>query len=161
MADYRKEKHNEKNELIEWLLKGDPSIKYQLHRDLLDTDRKKLERLQQDIAENGWGHKLISKQGDNWIWGNGLYSPKWISSTYTLILLKRLNLPQDNEKAVKGAQVLLEKGLNNDGGINFSKTINISETCVTGMVLSICSYFNLDDKRIYNLGRKSKEPTLF
>jgi hypothetical protein len=139
------------NELIEWLLKGDPSIIYQLHRDLLNTDREKLDLLQNNIAESGWGHKLLSKQSDNWIWGNGLYSPKWISSTYTLLLLKRLNLSQDNAKALKGAQVLLEEGLNNDGGINFSKTINSSETYITGIVLSICSYFNLNDKRIYNL----------
>jgi hypothetical protein len=139
------------SELINWLLDGDPSIKYQVHRDLLNTDKKQLEILQKNISKSGWVHNLLQKQADNWIWGNGLYSPKWISSTYTLLLLKRLNLLQDNTKAINGAQVLLDQGLNKDGGINFSKTIDNSETCITGLVLSICSYFNLNDKKIFNL----------
>src|SRR6056297_203510 len=133
------------NDLIDWLLKGDPSIKYQVHRDLFNTDKKQLEILQKNISKSGWVHDLLQKQADNWIWGNGLYSPKWISSTYTLLLLKRLSLSQDNKNAIKGAQVLLNQGLNKDGGINFSKTIDNSETCITGLVLSICSYFSLND----------------
>ena len=139
------------NDLIDWLLKGDPSIKYQVHRDLFNTDKKQLEILQKNISKSGWVHDLLQKQADNWIWGNGLYSPKWISSTYTLLLLKRLSLSQDNKNAIKGAQVLLNQGLNKDGGINFSKTIDNSETCITGLVLSICSYFNLNDEKIFNL----------
>lgn len=139
------------SKIIEWLLKGDPSIRYQTNRDLLDLDKDKLNKLKRDIAKDGWGDKFLSKQGPDGIWGNGLYSPKWISSTYTLLLLKRLCLKESNQKAIKGAQILLDEGLNDDGGINFSKTINSSETCITGMVLSISSYFNLNDKKIFKL----------
>jgi len=138
-------------DLINWLLNGDPSIRYQVHRDLLNTNKEQLEKLKYDISKSGWVYKLLLKQNDNWIWGNGLYSPKWISSTYTLLLLKRLYLSPENTKAINGAQVLLEEGLYKDGGINFSKTIKNSETCITGMVLTICTYFNLKDKKVFNL----------
>src|SRR6056297_4178972 len=108
------------NDLIDWLLKGDPSIKYQVHRDLFNTDKKQLEILQKNISKSGWVHDLLQKQADNWIWGNGLYSPKWISSTYTLLLLKRLALPPNNKQAQNGTTILLDRGLYKDGGINFS-----------------------------------------
>lgn len=42
---------NEK-QIIEWLLKGDVSIQYQVYRDLLGTDRKDL---QERILDEGWG----------------------------------------------------------------------------------------------------------
>ena len=39
-------------EIIKWLLKGDVSIQYQVHRDLLDEDRPDL---QSRIESEGWG----------------------------------------------------------------------------------------------------------
>src|SRR6056297_29818 len=134
-----------------WLLEGDPAIRYQVHRDILDTEPKRLELLRDEMIKRGWVKRLFDEQSDNGIWGGGLYSPKWISSTYTLLLLKRLSIPSDNEQARRGAYILLDKGLYKDGGINFSKTIKSSETCITGMVLSLLSYFNIKDKRVNNL----------
>ena len=137
--------------LFNWLLKGDPSIRFQVHRDLLNTEKDKLKEVQQEILKKGWALKLLKKQDEDGIWGGGLYSPKWISSTYTLLLLKRLALPNDNQQAKRGANILLDGGLYKDGGINFSKTLNYSEICITGIVLSLLSYFHIKDERIYNL----------
>jgi hypothetical protein len=52
-------------EIINWLLEGDVSIQYQVHRDLLDSERNKL---QQQIENTGWGAKFLSKRKSNGHW---------------------------------------------------------------------------------------------
>lgn len=137
--------------VVYWLLEGDPVIRYQVHRDILETEPQKLQVLRNEMVTKGWVKRLLDEQAEDDIWGGGLYSPKWISSTYTLLLLKRLFLPGDNLQARRGTVILLDKGLYKDGGINFSKTIARSETCITGMVLSLLAYFKVKDERIKNL----------
>ena len=79
------------------------------------------------------------------MWGGGIYGPKWISTTYTMLTLRRIGLPADNEQAHRGCQQLLERGQYEDGGINFWSSQVISEACVTGMVLSILAHFRVAD----------------
>ena len=82
---------------------------------------------------------------------SGLYTPKWISTTYTMLLLRDFGLPAKNPQARKACRLLLEGGLQPDGGINYgawAKMTRRAETCVTGMVLSVLSYFEYDDDRL-------------
>lgn len=54
-------------------------------------------------------------------------------------------------QAIHGCQVLLNNGFYSNGGINFFKSVAHSETCVTGMVLSITLYFLIPGGRIHTL----------
>lgn len=139
------------NSIIQWLLKGDPSIRWQTLRDLTDMPINECEKEQNNIANKGWGAKLLSKQNSNGTWGYGLYTPKWISTTYTLLLLRRFGLSPRHPQAFKGCALLLDNGFYHDGGINYFSSLNHSETCVTGMILSILCYFQYKDKRINRL----------
>src|ERR1700745_27942 len=84
---------------IEWLLDGDPAIRWQVLRDLLDAEDATVERERRHVAHKGWGERLLTKQGRDGRWAGrrsparGLYSPKWISTTYTLLLLRDFGLP--------------------------------------------------------------------
>jgi len=137
-----------KMDVIDWLLEGDPSIQYQTQQDLLDVPSSELMELQEQIQRKGWGSKFLSYQEESGLWGGDLYSPKWISTHYTLMTLMRLGLPRDNYQARKGCSILLEKGHYYDGGINHFASLNHSETCVSGMTLSLLCYFKIDDNRI-------------
>jgi len=136
---------------ISWLLKGDPAIRWQVKKDLLNLPLKDWSSERQEIAYEGWGKRLLVEQNKNHMWGRGLYSPKWISTHYTLMLLRRLGLPPDNDQARQACKLLIDKGTYDDGGINFFASMKHSETCVSGMVLSLWAYFNIPDKRINNL----------
>lgn len=139
------------SEIISWLLAGDPSIRYQALRDLTAASKNEVKEAQSLIAREGWGYQLLQHQQDNGMWGGGLYSPKWISTHYTLLTLRQLGLPNENPQAQKAANLLLSSGYYHDGGINFFKSMNYSETCVTGMVLSMVAWFRLKDPRIHDL----------
>ena len=137
---------------IEWLLTGDPCVCWQVQRDLLDKKPAVYQQEQAKITDEGWGKKLLSHQDSEGTWGGGFYSPKWISTTYTLLALRRLGLPSENEAAHQGCNLLLERGFfEPDGGINFSPNYNYSETCITGMILSLLGYFSIPDKRIHRI----------
>jgi hypothetical protein len=60
-------------------------------------------------------------------------------------------LSPDNARARKACTLLLDGGLQADGGINYgawAKMTGRAETCVTGMVLCILAYFKFDDERL-------------
>jgi hypothetical protein len=135
-------------DIIDWLMEGDPSIRWQVMRDLLNEDPDQIASEQEKVAKTGWGARFLSYQEPNGLWGGGLYSPKWISTTYTMLTLRRIGLPVDNEQAQKSCLILLEGGFYQDKGINYTKSHKQSEVCMTGMILSVLSYFHFPDSRV-------------
>lgn len=136
-----------------WLLDGDPAIRWQTLRDLVKAAERTVERERRRIAHDGWGARLLARQDPEGTWAGGLssdgglYSPKWISTTYTMLMLRDFGLSANNPQARKACMLLLDSGLQRDGGINYGWR-GRSETCITGMVLSILSYFEYDDDRL-------------
>lgn len=135
--------------LIDWLLKGDISIQYQVHRDLLGDNRKDL---QARILEEGWGKKFLSKRKLNGHWGVSFYQPKWISTHYTLLDLRNLN-PNPEHTLVKATiKMVLDDGKAEDGGIPLGpSTMKHSDICVNGMFLNYASYFRIDEKKLHSV----------
>src|SRR5262245_13086638 len=138
---------------IQWLLDGDPAIRWQALRDLVEAPPGKVERERRNIARDGWGAALLARQDSQGTWAGGLssdgglYSPKWISTTYTMLMLRDFGLPPSDRQARRACTLLLDGGLQRDGGINYGWQ-GQSETCITGMVLSVLSYFKYDDGRL-------------
>ena len=146
--------------VIRWLLDGDPAIRWQTLRDLVGAAERTVTQEQRKIARHGWGARLLARQDRSGTWASGqtpdagLYSPKWTSTTYTMLLLRDFGLPANNPQARKACKLLLERGLQPDGGINYgtwAKWTRKSETCVTGMILSILSHFKYEDARLDTL----------
>jgi len=140
-----------KETVIDWLLDGDPTLRWQVQRDLLQVEPDLIQRNREQIAFQGWGARFLELQDSTGTWGCGLYSPKWISTTYTLLTLRRLGLVPTNHQAQRGCELLLDEGFFPDDGINFSKYAEHSETCITGMVLSLLAYFRYPDDRIHRI----------
>lgn len=140
-----------KNPIIDWLLNGDPSIRWQTLKALTDSSKTKIIAERKKIDLEGWGAKLLSYQNTDGKWADSLYNRKWISTTYTMMLLKNLGLVPRHKQALKACKILLDEGIYDDDGINYFPQYNHSETCVTGIILSILSYFKFEDTRIKNL----------
>src|SRR5579859_3376329 len=140
------------DKVIEWLLRGDPSIGWQVLRDLKGAAEPRWRAEQQRVATEGWGARLLALQREDGGWTRGLYTPKWTSTTYTMVLLRGLGLEAGNAQAVHGCARLLDAGVWTDGGINFwRKAHDRSETCVSSMVLAVVSWFGVDDIRVDRL----------
>lgn len=138
-------------ETMNWLLDGDPAIRWQVMRDLLDEEEVVFNQEREKIATRGWGARFLSFQEPSGLWAGGIYGPKWISTTYTMLTLRRIGLPSSNEQVQIGCQQLMERGYYLDGGINYFRSHQQSEVCVTGMVLSVLSFFRYPDTRVNDL----------
>src|SRR3989449_10878111 len=134
------------DKVIQWLLDGDAAIRWQALRDLVGAAERTVDHERRRVARDGWGARLLARQDPEGTWAGGLssdgglYSPKWISTTYTMLFLRDSGLPASNRQARKACGLLLDGGLQRDGGINYGWR-GRSETCITGMWLSILSYF--------------------
>lgn len=133
-------------DVVEWLLDGDPAIRWQTMRDLTKAAARAVATERQRVASEGWGRALLAQQDGQGTWDGGLYTPKWTSTTYTMLLLRDLGLMSDT-RALRACALLLDHGLQKDGGINYGGK-GVSETCITGMVLSILCHFEYDDARL-------------
>jgi hypothetical protein len=68
-----------------------------------------------------------------------------------MLLLRDFGLPSKDRRARKACGPLLDRGLQPDGGVSYgtwAQWTHRGETCITGMVLSIASYFEYDDDRL-------------
>jgi hypothetical protein len=134
--------------ILGWLLAGDVSVQYQVHRDLLCSAAKTTSALQHRIQLEGWGFRFLKKQKENGHWGTSFYQPKWTSTHYTLLDLKTIGLPPSNEAAQKSASMVLDVPCGAHGGINLAQSLLNSDVCVNGMALSYCSWFLPRDPRL-------------
>ncbi len=138
-------------DIIDWLVQGDPAIRWQVERDLLGRAKSTWERTRRGVAREGWGAALLAEQDGNGGWGGGLYSPKWISTSYTLLLLRRLGLAPSHQAARRGVRRLLDKGEYFDGAISFGVTQKRPDQCIGGLVTSLASYFRVVDDRLHGM----------
>lgn len=131
--------------VIDWLLGGDPSIRYQTLRDLRDDDDP---ALRARIARSGWAAQLLAARNADGTWGRGFYQPKWTSSHYTLLDLRNLCVVPDNAAIRDSIHriALREKG--KDGGVAAARTVSGSDVCVNGMFLNYACYFGEPEEHL-------------
>ena len=158
-----KPESEDSRQVVDWLMAGDPAIRWQTQRDLRGVAESTIRRERARVAREGWGAQLLALQDDDARWGGGIYTPKWISTTYTLLLLRSMGLAP-NRQVTRGAERLIEKGLWHDGGINYYPHYGakFSETCISGMVLAILCWCGFDDPcvdrlAVYMLERQMKD----
>ena len=138
--------------VFDWLLEGDPSIRWQAMRDLKDAAESTWTRERRRVAKEGWGARLLELQDPDGRWARGIYTPKWTSTTYTMVLLRSLGLAPDNPQAMRACQILLDSGFWRDGGINYYPgRYQRSETCISSMILAVLCWFGLEDSRVDRL----------
>ena len=124
--------------LIKWLLDGDVSIQYQVHRDLLNSE---LEQLRERIANEGWGARFLSFRKQEGHWGQRFYQPKWISTHYTILDLKNLAISPNNQEIRQSISQVIQNLKGPDGGIYPIGSVQKCDVCLNGMFLNYAAYF--------------------
>jgi hypothetical protein len=131
-------------EQISWLLENaDPSLEFQVRRDLLQEPTPSLAKYQNKIGKQGFVKLLLEKRKPDGHWGHDVYNPKWTCTHYVLFELMQLGISNENAPCIESAGLLLDYPAGNHGGINYAKTVADSDLCINGMILNITSYFGL------------------
>ena len=127
---------------MDWLLDSDPSIRWQVMRDLTEAPDAAVAAARALVASEGWGAQLLALQGPDGQWGGGAYFPLWTSTAWTLMLLRDFGLDPGNEEARRAVALVRDNSRwEHDGEPFFSGEV---EPCVNGMAVAIGSYFGQD-----------------
>jgi hypothetical protein len=129
------------DDLLGWLLEGDPAIRWPVLRDLTGACDREVTRERSRVATEGWGARLLAAQNGDGGWGGGVYAPKWTSTTYTLLHLLWLGLLPGHPAALRGCERLWE----------WQARWRVPETCIVGILVRLTSAHGYDAKGLDGL----------
>jgi hypothetical protein len=78
--------------VIDWLLNSDPSIRWQVMRDLTGAPAHEVAAERAKVATQGWGAQLLALQEPGGQWGGAAWNRGWNSTMHVLWLLRHLGL---------------------------------------------------------------------
>ena len=144
--------------VIKWLLDSDPSIRWQVMRDLIGTSAEQVAAERAEVATEGWGAQLLGLQGADGSWAGTAFNQGWNSTMHVLSLLRELGLDPASDAARRAAGMVRDhvtwRGWDWDGtwrGLDFAGTpffVGEVEPCINGQVAASGAYFGQDVQRI-------------
>jgi hypothetical protein len=134
--------------IIDWLLDSDPSIRWQVMRDLTDAPAEILAAERSRVASEGWALRLLDQQRLDGNWGDGVAPPLWWSNLYTLLFLRDLGLDPASARARTAIALVRDKVT---WGPEFGDSPFFEgevEPCINGRVVALGAYFGERSDRL-------------
>jgi hypothetical protein len=134
--------------VIGWLLDGDPAIRWQVMRDLLDEPSEVWETERARTVSTGWVAKLLAHQGNDGEWPSG----RWTASVWTLLLLTACGIPADHQSGRAPVERLLGRFMPLGEQVDGAFLLGRVDLCHLGFWLGLGAHFLGDDTRLVPLG---------
>ena len=121
---------------LSWLLSEDqPSTRYLALTRLLGKSEKDEEVVaaRSSLTNRGWAAEILARQSAKGTWEdtNGLYTPKYLSTNWMLLVLSDLGLKKDDPRISKACELWINKFSKKDGGFG-ADGASRSHLCVVG-----------------------------
>ncbi len=136
-----------------WLLDSDPSIRWQVLRDVTGASANEVAAERARVATEGWGAQLLAARDPNGLWAGGAFCPAegrsddtpgqpWTSTQPSLELLRTYGLAPTSPVAVEMIALVREHGRwEHDGQAYFDGEV---EACINGRTVTVGAYFGQD-----------------
>jgi len=137
---------------VDWLLDSDPSIRWQVMRDLTDGPPNVVAAERAKVATEGWGAELLARQTPGGPWGGDPSKAEWTSSPewsclVTLVQLREMGLDPNSAEA-RHAVALVRDNVTWKWWDNNPFFVGEVEPCINGKVAAIGAYFGQDSQRV-------------
>ena len=141
-----------------WLLAGDPSIRWQVMRDLMENPESEWAAERSRVETEGWGAQLLSAQDEDGQWAGGAYNPAnydwdsgepgqpWTGTTHTLSQLRTFGLDPGSESAQRTVTLIAENCRWKRGNQPYWE--GEVEPCINGITVANGTYFGVDTTSI-------------
>ncbi len=137
--------------VIDWLLEGDPAIRWQVLRDLTDASPGEVATERARVEHEGWGAQLLALEDADGLWDGGACFPgdyrggepgqPWTATMHTLQTLQILGLPAEGDAARRAIPLIAENGRwEHDGQRYFEGEV---EPCINGRTIETGAYFGV------------------
>jgi len=140
--------------VIDWLLDSDPSIRWQVMRDLLDASQAEWEAERAKVETEGWGARLLSHQDEAGTWAGGAHFPgdfawggpeegqPWTSTSHSLSQLREFGIDPTSSRMRRTAELV---GANarweHDNQPYWEGEV---EPCINGVAVANGTYFGVN-----------------
>jgi hypothetical protein len=138
--------------VIDWLLNSDPSIRWQVMRDLTDAPAEEVAAERARVCTEGVGARLLALQADDGRWGGAAWNRGWDSTMHVLMLLRDLGLDPASNQARRAVGLVRDRVTwegcgprECDGHAFFEGEV---EPCINGQVAAVGAYFGQDVRGI-------------
>jgi hypothetical protein len=144
--------------VIQWLLDGDPSIRWQTIQDLVGAPAEEVAVERARVAVEGVGARLLALQGADGSWAGEAWNRGWDSTMHVLSLLREIGLDPASDEACRAVGLVRDhvrwrgwdwdgawRGLDYQGNPFFAGEV---EPCINGQVGASGAYFGQDIRRI-------------
>lgn len=129
---------------IDWLMDGDPVIRWQTQRDLLDEPASVWSQERRRTVGSGWGAGYLSAMKPDLTWPKG----RWTDTVWTLLMIMDCGLPADHPPLRTAAQAFIDRNLTAERAGDPKWLMTRMDLCHLGFWLRIGSYFLGTDKRL-------------
>ncbi len=140
--------------VVDWLLEGDPAIRWQVMRDLTDARPGEVAAERAKVEHEGWGARLLAVEDPDGLWDGGACFPAtfsfasdepgqpWTATMHTLQTLQLLGLDPSSESAHRAIALVAENGRwEHEGQRYFDGEV---EPCINGRTIETGAYFGVD-----------------
>ena len=136
--------------VIRWLLDSDPSIRWQVMRDLIGAPADEVAAERARVATEGAGARLLALQGADGRWGGAAWNRGWNSTMHVLMLLRDMGLDPASDQARRAVGLVRDRvtwqgWAAYDGNPFFAGEV---EPCINGQVGAVGAYFGQDVRGI-------------
>lgn len=138
--------------VIEWLLDSDPSIRWQVMRDLIGSPPEEVAAERARVATEGAGETLLKLQAADGRWGGAAWNRGWNSTMHVLMLLRDFGLDPMSAEARRAMDLVRDhvtwRGCGPqecEGNAFFDGEV---EQCINGQVAAAGAYFGQDVRGI-------------
>jgi hypothetical protein len=141
--------------VIGWLLDSDPSIRWQVMRDLLDAPESEWTAERVKVETEGWGAKLLSYQDADGQWAGGSFVPDgfdprewreigqpWTATCFSLQQLREFGLDPSSDRARRTVELIGANARWDEGGQPYWE--GEVEECINGRTVADGAYFGVD-----------------
>lgn len=133
---------------MRWLLDSDPSIRWQVLRDLTDAPAEEVATERARIATEGAGAQLLALQAPDGRWGGAAWNRGWDSTMHVLMLLREMGLEPASDAARRAVNLVRQRVTWRGCGPRevhdnpfFAGEV---EPCINGQVGMVGAYFGQD-----------------
>jgi hypothetical protein len=141
--------------VIDWLLDSDPSIRWQVMRDLLDAPEPDWKAERAKVGTEGWGARLLSYEDEDGQWAGGAFIPSgfdaqewrdvgqpWTATAFSLSQLREFGLDRSSDRAKRAVELVGANSRWDHAGQPYWE--GEVEECINGRIVADGAYFGID-----------------
>jgi hypothetical protein len=141
--------------VIDWLLAADPSIRWQVMRDLLGAAEPDWTAERAKVETEGWGARLLRYEDEDGQWAGGAFVPRdfdfreweeagqpWTATAFSLSQLREFGLDPSSDRASQAVELIGANSRWDHAGEPYWE--GEVEECINGRVAADGAYFGVD-----------------